>query len=78
MGQRLGDLRRAKGWSQPELAERAGVPVGSLKQWEQGVRTPLLDAAARLATALGVSLDVLAGLTPPREKKGKGRAEGAP
>jgi transcriptional regulator with XRE-family HTH domain len=61
MGERLQRLRRAQGLSQSELAEAAGVPVGTLRGWEYGRRTPLLDAAARLADALGCTLDELAG-----------------
>jgi transcriptional regulator with XRE-family HTH domain len=75
MGERFKALREAAGLSQTQLARAADVPVGSLRQWEQGRRTPLLDAAARIATALGVSLDELAGIeTPPkptRKPKGK-------
>ena len=75
MGIRLQSLRREKGLSQPQLAQAAGVPVGSLRQWEQGRRTPLLDAAARVAVALGVSLDELAGLAPPKRPRRRPRAE---
>ena len=69
--ERFKRLREAAGLSQSELAKVASVPVGSLRQWEQGRRTPLLDAAARVAEALDVSLDLLAGIgSPPRRKKG--------
>lgn len=61
MGQRLQELRLKAGLSQSQLARTAGVPVGSLKNWEQGRRLPQLDAAWRLANALGISLDELAG-----------------
>jgi transcriptional regulator with XRE-family HTH domain len=70
MGTRLKGLRESAGLTQAELARRAGVPLGSLRSYEQSVRTPLLDQAAKLAVALGVSLDVLAGIAP-RRKKGK-------
>jgi transcriptional regulator with XRE-family HTH domain len=70
MGQRLQQLRQAKEMTQTELAEAAGVPVGTLRCWEQGRRVPLFDAAIRLARALGVSLDELAGEVPAKEKKG--------
>jgi transcriptional regulator with XRE-family HTH domain len=78
MGQRLARLRREKGFSQAALAEAAGVPVGTLRGWEYGRRTPLLDAACRVADALKITLDELAGRTPtkdteaePKPKKGK-------
>jgi transcriptional regulator with XRE-family HTH domain len=75
MGERLQRLRRAAGLSQQQLADRARVPLGSLRNWEQGRRTPLLDAAGRVAVALGISLDDLAGITrPPTE----GQADAPP
>jgi transcriptional regulator with XRE-family HTH domain len=71
MGERFKRLRRAAGLSQSQLAKAAGVPIGSLRQWEYGIRTPLLDAAARVAMALGVSLDDLAGIKPLRQGASK-------
>jgi hypothetical protein len=47
------------------------VPVKSYQQWEQGRRVPLFDAAARVAAAMGVSLDELAGQEPPERGRGK-------
>lgn len=60
MGKRLKRLRDEAGLSQEQLAQRAGVPVGSLRNYEQDRRVPRLDAAARLAKVLAVSLDTLA------------------
>ena len=71
MGSRLKKLREDRGLSQAKLAAAAGVPVGTLRYWEYGLRTPLLDAASRLADALGVSLDELAGRSEPAPKKRK-------
>lgn len=73
MGVRFKRLREAAGLSQSQLARAAGVPVTSLQQWEQGRRTPLLDAAARVAEALDVSLDDLAGIGQPPRRKPKGK-----
>jgi transcriptional regulator with XRE-family HTH domain len=73
MGKRFKQLREANGLSQSQLARAAGVPVTSLQQWEQGRRTPLLDAAARVAEALDVSLDELAGIGSPPRRKAKGK-----
>jgi transcriptional regulator with XRE-family HTH domain len=74
MANRLKRLRQARGLSQARLAELAGVPVATLRSWEYAKRTPLLDAAARVAVALGVSLDELAGVPaegPARKGRGK-------
>jgi transcriptional regulator with XRE-family HTH domain len=61
MGQRLQRLRQAAGMSQSQLAARAGVPLPSLRNWEQDKRTPSLDAAAKVAKAIGCTLEELAG-----------------
>jgi transcriptional regulator with XRE-family HTH domain len=78
IGKRLQQIRVAAGISQPALAEAAGIPVGTLRNLEQGRRIPRLDTAAKLASALGVTVDALlsdngpaAAQRPPRRKKGK-------
>ncbi len=48
-------------WTQAVLAEAAGLPVKSLRNWEQGRSEVSLSAALALADALGVSLDALVG-----------------
>jgi transcriptional regulator with XRE-family HTH domain len=67
MATRLKRLRERRGLSQAALARAAGVPLGTLRGWEYARRTPLLDAAARLADALGCTLDELAGRKPKRK-----------
>lgn len=52
-------LREARGWSQAELARRAGVPRTSLIRWEQNGRVPLYGQMKKLAAALGVVVDQL-------------------
>jgi transcriptional regulator with XRE-family HTH domain len=54
---RLQVFRQRAGLTQTELADRAGVPVGSLRAWEQAVRAPGALAFVRLLQALGVSAD---------------------
>ena len=45
-----------------------GSPLTSVRNWDQGVREPSLEMAARLASALGVTLDALvAGVYPDKE-----------
>jgi transcriptional regulator with XRE-family HTH domain len=67
MGTRLQRLRKAAGLSQSQLARRSGIPLPTLRGWEQGRATPLLDAAARLAVALGCDLNELAGIAGPKK-----------
>ena len=60
LGQKLRSAREARQQTQVQLAAEAGISQGYLSQLEQDEREPTLSIAARLATALGVSLDELA------------------
>jgi transcriptional regulator with XRE-family HTH domain len=78
-GQRLQELRKAAGLSQTELAARSATAIDTFRKWEQGRTLPSIEAAARLATALGVSLDQLGGTggaAGPATKKPRGRPPG--
>ena len=57
----LKELRKAAGLTQQELAQRAGVKLGTLRTWEQGVSTPSLRDAYACALALGCTVDDLCG-----------------
>ena len=57
--------REAKGWTQADLAERSGFAPSWIGHIEGGGRDPSLKNAIRLADALGVSLDTLAGRMAP-------------
>jgi ribosome-binding protein aMBF1 (putative translation factor) len=60
-GERWIRLREQRGWSQQELAQRSGVPYLTIYRCERGLhQEPRVGIAAKLARALGVSLDVLA------------------
>jgi transcriptional regulator with XRE-family HTH domain len=56
---RMAELRKEKGFTQQQLAERVGVHVQQLKRYEGGVSQPTLDVICNLAVALGVSSDQL-------------------
>lgn len=60
LGQRIRAAREALGESQVNLAASAGISQGYLSQLETDEREPTLSIAARLARALGISLDELA------------------
>ena len=52
---RLRLARTAARVSQRELAERAGISLGALRDYEQGRYEPIYSRIAALAAALGVS-----------------------
>lgn len=56
----------ALGLSQAHLAARVGVDQRQVRRYEAGHTQPALDVAARIAAALGMTLDQLAGDGCPR------------
>jgi len=58
---RLKALRVGAGMTQPGLADRAGVSVSAIRQFEYGLREPAFGTLVKLAEALGVSLDAFKG-----------------
>lgn len=59
LGTRIVELRNQRGWTQKELARRAGMRAPRLSTLESGSKRPNLNEFARLADALEVSLDEL-------------------
>lgn len=56
---RLHDLRRTRGWSQPEVGKLIGTSGAIIGRYERGEMTPSIDVAKKLAEAFGVTLDAL-------------------
>lgn len=54
LSRNLRRLRTEKGWSQEELADRAGLHRTYVSGVERGVRNPTITIVAALAKALGV------------------------
>jgi len=59
-------LRQEAGLSQAGLAAAAGVHQRQINRYESGEQQPALNVAHRLAVALGVTLDELAGVPSDR------------
>ncbi|MBQ8404322.1 MAG: helix-turn-helix domain-containing protein [Clostridia bacterium] len=59
MGEIISSLRKEKGYTQKELAEKMNVTDKAVSKWERGVACPDVGSLARLAEVLGVSTDVL-------------------
>lgn len=60
LSERLEAARREKGLSVAELASAAGTSTRQMSRYLTGRSTPPVDVAARMATALNISLDHLA------------------
>jgi transcriptional regulator with XRE-family HTH domain len=58
-GERMFAVRKTRKWSQPELAEKVGTSAPVISRYERGATLPSIDAAKRIADALGVPLDSL-------------------
>ena len=58
--------REELGWSQRQLAERAGMTQPGIARFEAGGTTPTLPLLERLAAALGLTLTV--SLEPARRR----------
>jgi transcriptional regulator with XRE-family HTH domain len=53
-------LREDADLTQASLAEKSGVPLGNIRNYEQGLGLPLLPALVRLARALGTDCTAFA------------------
>lgn len=59
VGSAIARRREAKGWTQAQLAEAAGLSQPYVSQVEAGTREPSLVVLRDLAKALGVTVDEL-------------------
>ena len=59
MGEKILALRKARGWSQEELAERVGVTRQAVSRWESGTAKPDADKTISICDLFGVSADYL-------------------
>lgn len=71
LGERVRELRKAKGWTLAQAAEQAGLARSTLSKIENGQMSPTFDAVRKLATGLGVSVPQL--FTAPKSDKVLGR-----
>lgn len=76
-GRHLTELREAAGLTQQQLAGKLGVQQSNITFWERWDKPPRGEVLPKLADALGVSVDELLGVTPPKPKRqvAKGRLQ---
>lgn len=85
-GEKLKEAREAAGLTQAQLAEQSGIPLGTIREYEQNKREPLVSKAGKLARALKQSMEALlpdaggqAGAKPSASKRpAAGRGEKPP
>lgn len=63
LGERLKAMRESQGYTQEELAEKAGIPVLQIYRYEHNKTKPDGEIIARIAMSLGISADYLLGIT---------------
>lgn len=59
IGEKILNLRKARGWSQEELADRVGVTRQAVSRWESDSAKPDADRIIALCDLFGVSADYL-------------------
>lgn len=59
MGMRIRQVRKAKGWSQDELAKRCGISMSFLGHIERGTRIMSLETFVNICGALDAGADEL-------------------
>ncbi len=76
IGKTIADLRKAKGWTQAELAEKLNVSDKAVSKWEMDNGTPSIEFFPMLAELFGVSIDYLmTGKSPEKEVITMSKAE---
>ena len=59
IGQRIRQVRKAKGWTQGALAEKCGISMSFMGHIERGTRIMSMDTFAGICEALGAKADEL-------------------
>lgn len=67
IGERIKQLREARGWTQDDLAEAAGMNRVTIAKYEIGTIEPKSKSLAKVAAALEISTDVLVSGKPAEE-----------
>ena len=61
-GEKIKELRTARGWTQADLARRLGITRIGVNSWEQGLSVPSPASLVELAKIFSVSTDYLLGV----------------
>lgn len=67
LGKKISELRKEKGITQEELAERLGVSPQAVSKWENDLSCPDIMLLPELAKLFDVAIDELFSVTPKKE-----------
>ena len=68
IGKTIAELRKSKGWTQVELAEKLQVSDKAVSKWEKDNGAPSIEFFPAIAELFGVSIDyIMTGKEPERE-----------
>jgi len=59
VGDKIRNIRKEHGWSQEELAHRAGIHPSHMGQIERGEKSPTIDSIEKIVIALDISFEEL-------------------
>jgi transcriptional regulator with XRE-family HTH domain len=69
-GELIQRARKDRGWTQEQLADRLGIPLDSVRNWEQDHRRPRVDAVGKIVEMLDIPFgDLLAAFQVPVGEK---------
>ena len=69
--QRIEELRKAKGWSQQDIADQIKFTKSAVGFWERGESKPNTEAITSLAVLFNVTADYLLGLVDNKDEQGR-------
>lgn len=69
MGELISTLRKEKGMTQKDLAEKMNVTDKAVSKWERNLSCPDINSLPDLAQALGVSVEELLNTSKKEEKQ---------
>ena len=77
LGMKISSLRKEKGMTQLELAEKMGVTDKAVSKWERDLSYPDINSIPKLAEIFGVSVDELMQVkTETKENISKNKIDG--
>lgn len=66
LGRKIAKLRKSKGWTQTQLAEKVGVHPSHITRWERDKNQPAAGALSDLATHLEVTIEEITSVPSKR------------